>query len=299
MNSRLDSNKSIILNCFSRGGSNILWNIFLSHPDICSPNRETLEIFDFNIRAPKLSGLKTLYLTKSARFFNQWNLNERQTASTDTKHYIKEKLFEMKLSTRFHEDMKFKQEGIEYNLDEIRRSILVIKNNNGLIFLTDLFREIYLDSIFFALVRHPAALYESHLRRRTPASKTVESFIYFYRSIVGKMLEDSQSVKNYHIIKFEEMIRDPLNLIEKIYQLSNLDISKVDKFRFRAKPYTHRGGEHFSKIPAYKHYWFKKSEVTSFLEPNVNKYQLESLKSETIKKINRNLEYEISKLGYK
>lgn len=299
MNNRKKDKQSIILNCFSRGGSNLLWNMFLSHPDVCSPNRETLEIFDINLRVPKLSGLKTLLHTKDFRFFDQWNLNQRETASISTKKYIKEKLFEMKLSTNVHDDMKFKYENVEYNLDEIRKSRIVIKNNNGLIFLTDLFREIYSNPIFFALVRHPAALYESHLRRRTPASKTVESFICFYRIIVSKMLEDFQSVKKYHIIKFEEIIRDPLNLIEKIYQLSNLDISKIDKFRFRAKPYTHRGGEHFSKIPAYKHYWFKKSDVTSFLEPNVNKYQLESLKNETIKKINRSLEYEISKLGYK
>ena len=299
MINRKKDKKSIILNCFSRGGSNLLWNIFLSHPDVCSPNRETLEIFDFNLRAPKLSGLKTLFYTKDFRFFNQWNFRDRKKVSSKTISFIDEKLYEMKLSTKVHNDMKFKYENVEYNLDEIRKSQIVIKNNNGLIFLTDLFREIYLDSIFFALVRHPAALYESHLRRRTPASKTVESFIYFYRSIVGKMLEQSQSVKRYHIIKFEEMIRDPLNFIKKIYQLSNLDLSKVEKFRFRAKPYTHRGGKHFSKIPAYKHYWFKKSDVTSFLEPNVNNYQLESLKSETIKKINRSLEYEIFKLGYK
>ena len=77
----------------------------------------------------------------------------------------------MKLSTKVHNDMKFKYENVEYNLDEIRKSRIVIKNNNGLIYLTNLFREIYPYSIFFSLVRSPAALYESHLRRRTPVSR--------------------------------------------------------------------------------------------------------------------------------
>ena len=84
MNNRKKEKKSIILNCFSRGGSNLLWNIFLSHPDVCSPNRETLEIFDFNLRAPKLSGLKTLFYTKDFRFFNQWNFRDRKKVSSKT-----------------------------------------------------------------------------------------------------------------------------------------------------------------------------------------------------------------------
>ena len=48
------------------------------------------------------------------------------------------------------------------------------------------------------------------------------------------MLEDSESLKNYHIVKFEEMIKDPKGTTEKLYKLSSLDISKVKKLRFRS-----------------------------------------------------------------
>ena len=138
------------MNCFSRGGSNLLWNIFLSHPDVCSPNRETLEIFDFNLRSPKLSGLKTLFYTKDFRFFNQWNFKDRKKVSSKTINFIDEKLYEMKFLTKVHNDMKFKYENVEYNLDEIRKSRTVIKNNNGLIYLTNLFREIYRFNLFIS-----------------------------------------------------------------------------------------------------------------------------------------------------
>ena len=294
----MKNKKPIILNCFSRGGSNLLWNIFLSHPDVCSPNRETLEIFDFNLRAPKLSGIKTLFYTRDIRFFNQWNLKDRKKVSMKTKSFINDKLFDMKLSTKNHVDMKFKFENVEYSLDEIRKSRIVIKNNNGLIYLTRLFREIYPDSIFFALVRNPTALYESHLRRKTPVSITVDSFVNYYRSMVRKMLKDSESIKNYHIIKFEDMIKDPIGITKRLYKLSNLDISEVKKLRFRSKPYMHKGGKHMSKFPAYNHYWFEFYDIPSFFEPNVNTYQLESLDDQTIEKINQSLSEEISQVGY-
>ena len=39
------------------------------------------------------------------------------------------------------------------------------KNNNGLVFLSDVLREMYPDVVFFGMVRDPVALYESHNRR--------------------------------------------------------------------------------------------------------------------------------------
>ena len=49
----------IILNCFSRGGSNILWNFFISHPSVCHPLQETLEIFGINLRSFKYEAFKS------------------------------------------------------------------------------------------------------------------------------------------------------------------------------------------------------------------------------------------------
>ena len=91
-------NKSpIILNCFSRGGSNILWNYFLSHPNICHPLEETLQIFCTNIKAPRVEGYKVAFMEK--RFlFNQWNFNERSTVKSKTAKYIDRVLYRKKIT---------------------------------------------------------------------------------------------------------------------------------------------------------------------------------------------------------
>ena len=127
--------------------------------------------------------MKTLFYTKDFRFFNQWNFRDRKKVSSKTISFIDEKLYEMKLSTKVHNDMKFKYENVEYNLDEIRKSRIVIKNNNGLIYLTNLFREIYPDSIFLSLVRSPASLYESHLREELLYRELLNHLLDFIKKL--------------------------------------------------------------------------------------------------------------------
>ena len=64
--------------------------------------------------------------------------------------------------------MIFKTQDIKYTKSEIEMSRLVIKNNNGLVYCTELFFDMYPDATFIALIRNPIALYESHKRRNTP-----------------------------------------------------------------------------------------------------------------------------------
>ena len=97
------------------------------------------------------------------------------------------------------------------------------KNNNALIYLTDIFLDMYPDAIFIALIRHPIALYESHKRRKTPVSTTPEKFYNYYNKMITKMSHDAKNNSNYHIIKFEDLISNPLESMEVLYQYSNLN----------------------------------------------------------------------------
>ena len=67
----------IFLNCLSRGGSNIFWNLFLSHPDACSPIRETLEIFRADWRAPTRTGLWLALTSGQPRLFELAEISPR------------------------------------------------------------------------------------------------------------------------------------------------------------------------------------------------------------------------------
>lgn len=287
----------IILNCFSRGGSNILWNIFLSHPEVCSPIKETLELFRINPRKnPKWAGYKLALLSGQPLFFNQWHLKPRKQISSNVQEYIDQVLFENKLNTLSDAEMKFKAEDQLYVQDEVERSRLVLKNNNGLTYLSDAFLKMYPDATFFSLVRNPISLYESHKRRGL--AKSVGQFSRFYNTLCQRMLDDAERLPDYHILKFETMVSNPKEVIEDLYQKANLDLSMVPRFRFKAKRFVHSDGGHRTKFEMSKHYWFDIDNLHEILEPKVNDFQNQLLSESEIEDVMKQTGSIAKKLGY-
>ncbi len=273
----------IFLNCFSRGGSNILWNIFLTHPDVCSPLRETLEIFRLDLRHPLVSpptwaGLKLRWLSGQPGLLDQWNLKPRAPISPAAQAYFDRVLFDWKLKTLEDPEMAFKAEGQRYTLEEVKATRLVAKNNNGLVFLADLLQEMYPDARFFGLVRSPFAVYESHKRRNIVSG--VAEFATFYETLVQRMVSDSKRLKNYHLIRFEDVLAAPIDATRRLYDQAGLDFNRVSKFRFKAKPHLTKSGEHTSKFEVGHHFWFAPDRVFEILEPNINAFQASKLSAE-------------------
>lgn len=263
----------IFLNCLSRGGSNIFWNIFLSHPDACSPIRETLEIFRTNWRDPHWEGFFVTLFSGQPRLYDQWILEERRPISGWMKDFIDSTLYKYKLHTFKDKEMRYKYENQLYLMEEVEQARLVTKNNNGLSFLSDIFAEMYPDATFFALLRDPIPLYESHRRRKI--SKSPQEFATFYNRLVSRAVRDRARLKNYHIVRFEDILVDPKKMIPELYRLTSLDPSRVRKVRFRAKPHYLRDGTHGSTLPALGHYWFDLDKVYEILEPEINRLQVE------------------------
>ena len=289
--------KPIVLNCFSRGGSNIIWNFFISHPYVCHPIEETLQIFNTNWRSPRLKGYKISILAKQ-NLFDQWKLYERMSINKKAKDYIDKILFKEKLSSYNDKYMQYKYENEKYSLEEVINSRLVIKNNNGLIFCSDIFYEMYPDATFIGLVRHPVALYESHKRRRTPVSDSIGAFVEYYNKMTKKMLEDQANIKNYHIINFEKLLTDPMESMKKLFSWAELDYSQIKKVRLKAKKYIHEDGEAKTSYEAGCHYWLSNQELKSFLDPNVNKNQENLILEKEIKIISHYLKDIMELLNY-
>tara|TARA_B100001250_G_C19682986_1_gene736710 strand:+ start:149 stop:1039 length:891 start_codon:yes stop_codon:yes gene_type:complete len=291
-------NKSpIILNCFSRGGSNILWNLFLSHPNVCHPLEETIQIFNTSLRAPRFAGYKINFMTRQ-NLFNQWNLKDRRTIGKKSSEYIDNVLFNKKLNNVFDKDMQYKDSLNKYSLDEIRNTRLVIKNNNGLIFCSEVFNHIYPDATFVALIRNPIALYESHKRRKTPVSNSINFFIDFYKKMIAKMKIDQDSIANYHIIRFEDIINNPIRMIKTIYKWAHLDFESVDKIRLKSKASMNKKGVRTTKFTENKHYWFSLSELETIINKNVNENQISRLDNQEIDYLLKDLEPLVSEFGY-
>lgn len=288
----------IILNCFSRGGSNILWNILLSHLEVCSPIQETLEIFRLDPRDLRWSGIRAAWLTGQLRFFDQWNLAERPPISLRAKSFIDETLHRWKRKTLQDNEMRYKTQDTLYTTEEVENARLVLKNNNGIIFLSNHFLDMYPQAVFICLLRDPIPLYESHKRHKTPVSISPETFTTFYEKMVGKMQMDSERWENCHILRFEDILRDPVQWIQKIYAWSGLDVSRVSKMRFKAKPHMQADGTHATHYKEGRHYWFSYDAIPQMLEPEVNQYQASRLEPSELGHI-RSLTRGIrSQLGY-
>ena len=117
----------IFINCLSRGGSNIFWNIFLSHPDVCSPIYETLEIFRTDPRSPTWAGYYVALLGGQPRLFDQWLLRPRRHVPGFVQAYIDRTLYQRKLLTFSDDEMKYKYEAQPYTLDEVQAARLAAK----------------------------------------------------------------------------------------------------------------------------------------------------------------------------
>ena len=275
------NNKSIIvLNCFSRGGSNILWNVFLSHPEVCSPIKETLELFRINpLKSPSLDGYKFCLLSKKINYFNQWNLNERAAIDLKSKEFIDKVLYKNKLQTFYDDEIKYKSETEIYNLNEIEDSRLVIKNNNGLVFLSDFFSNTFEKCHFFSLVRSPYSLYEGHKRRNL--TKGIKEFAVFYNKIIEKFIHDKNNLPNYHILQFEDLIYNPKEIINHLYKQA--DLNMISRFRFKAKKLMDDEGNYSTKFSFNRHHWFDLDNLNQILNPNVNSNQDKFLRNDEIK----------------
>lgn len=271
----MKNNAPIFLNCLSRGGSNIFWNIFLSHPDACSPIRETLELFRTDLRDPHWEGYMVALLSGQPNLFNQWKLEPRRPVSRRVQEFIDNVLYKHKLNTLTDAEMRFKAEGQTYTRQEVEHSRLVTKNNNGLSFLSDMFAAMYPDATFFSLLRDPIPLYESHRRRKI--SNSPQEFASFYNRLLYRAVSDQKRFKNYHIVRFEDILADPQGMIPKLYRMAGLDPDKVGKVRFRAKPHYMRDGTHGTTLPAMGHYWFEFDQVYEILEPEINRLQAEHI----------------------
>ncbi len=265
----------IFLNCLSRGGSNIFWNLFLSHPDACSPIEETLQIFRADHRAPRWAGIWAAVLSRQPRFFDQWNLAPRRPLGEAAARFVDRTLDRRKLRTVTDPEMRFKTPEEPYTQAEVEAARLVAKNNNGLVFLTESLLALYPDATFCSLVRHPLALYESHKRHRIHRSP--EAFAAFYNRVVGKMSADAERYQRASVTRFEDVLAAPIDVMRRLHEAAGLAPEKLRQVRFKSKERYLKDGSRGTVYAKGRHHWFDLDEVDRFLEPAINDLQADRL----------------------
>lgn len=264
----------IFINAFSKGGSNIIWNLFQTHPTCCSPIYETHEIFQRG-KIGKIRNALFFLLNRQRAFFSFDNLSPRHRITKSAMDYLDRCLFKAKLENLKHEYNKYKTENIKYTYEEVKKSRLVCKNSNGIVFLTDILHEMYPDATFVALVRNGLALCEAYLSYGM-VSSAVE-FGKIYQKVTQKMIQDNRRLERYYIVKFEDIVNDPVKLLKLLYSYAKLDLNGIEKIRLKAKPHYNEKGNTITKYPSGTKVWLSFDQVNAFLDPNINEYQINKL----------------------
>ncbi len=238
--------RPIFVVSFAYGGSNILLNLLRSHPDVCSPRGELNEVFKGKpterraTRTAKFMRYLPCILIERADIFRVQSWAEPRPFTPLTQHLIDRIFYGEKFRARHVSQNLYKTEHVLRTDAEIASSRLMCKNLDGLIFVSRELARMYPDATFLGLIRNGLAVCEGHVRR----GYVLEEIARSYELGCQRMIEDSTTIPNFHLIRYEDMIARPREMLETIYGLADLPIDKVEKVRLQTKRIIQPDGSH-------------------------------------------------------
>ncbi|MCB0208241.1 MAG: sulfotransferase [Anaerolineae bacterium] len=256
----------VVINAFTRGGSNILWNILQSHPDICSPIYETGQVL-YPFKGAWIIGdiLRPIYASEAIckhlliKLIGPW---------------IDRRLYTFKLKNLNNEDNRYRYENVPYTKAQLETTTLCLKSIDQDIKLNRLLSTIYEKIAFIGLVRNGYALCEGWMRRGLSA----KSAGILYQSVVDKLLEDKNYYLRHLILRFEDILTNPFGTAHLLYKFLKLDPVQLNKLRLKSKRIINNTGDHKAAFgEENKKYWFNQSEIEKVLISDISKTQANRL----------------------
>jgi len=272
----------IFLNGFTRGGSNIVTNLLLTHPGVCLPTGETQKVFlgetgvEPRWRTPYKRWRYDFPLALSGRrgLFDPDNLSDRPPLSRWAMRHIDRVLYRERFAARHERHNRYAAEGVLYTDEALAQARLFCRNLNGVVLMTDNFAAMYPDATFFGLIRNGLSLCEGNMRRGRSARSCAE----LYHRLVTKMLADSERYERYRIVRFEDILRDPLDAMASLYQHAGLDLDQVEKIRLQSRPTLSRSGEHrLERGTEGQVVWYTRDEVGAHFRADIDAVQADKL----------------------
>ena len=288
---------------FTRGGTAILMNLILSHPKVCKPAGETAQLFKgrreksffYNVRRRLFRDIPIQLLTGQNLFDPHW-YKERAKIGSTAERLIDRVFYTEMLNANGENENKYKNENVNYKKDEIKEARLVSKNVNGIVYLSEVLRDMYPMSKFVCVVRNGLAICESHMRR----GKGVDEVSGMYKSIGNKILKYKNEKEWFEVVKFEDVISETEKVIEKVYKFCNLKMEKLGKIRMTKKPTLDETGDHeINNGSLGEIVWYNISNINNHFERDINEKQVNSIGEEKKAKFLDETEETMVKLGYK
>lgn len=241
----LNENNFVIVG-LQRGGTNVLWNIVQSHPQIVSPRFELGEIvkksLGIRVAMKFQSPLSNSYLRRKFRLYAMLNLE--------------------------NEYDRYKYENILYTNDEMARCFICHKSVLSGNSLVSSLSRIYPRTKVIILLRSAQDYLASQYLRKIDMDRVVKNYNDFAVK-VKRILAAGISVR---VIDFDSVLSNPFGVSEAIFDYFELPF-KLSKIRLKCKiPLVEGMHEIGAK------YFLGRGEVDLFLNRNRGKDNFESAK---------------------
>jgi len=249
--------KFIYVYGFARGGTNILWNILQSHPQVVSPIKEMNQILGRKTKLPKAIQKKLISASAAEGFHKGWMTR-----------MVNKRMAERKQANLTHPENREQQPGVQYTAETLTQAAICAKGINEDYQYLPLLAATYEQLYPIGLVRDGFALCESMVRRGFPFSFAVDTYLE-----IGKQLMQAEQ-DGQLVIRFEQMIETPFAVAESCYSHCQLTPEKLEQLRLKVKKTLQKTGEHDAAYGTEnKKYWFTAETIGDLLNPDINQTQ--------------------------
>lgn len=266
---------------FQFGGSNLLQNLLLSHPDLCCTRGELQQLFIGKEGDTRVAiSLKRLAylpfaLNEKGHFLSLSKWQERKKFKKSTIKHLDKTLYTDKLKATGVSQNRYKHPNELYSHEEIASSRVTIKLLNGLMFLDENLMQMYPNATFIALIRNGLAVCEGAMRRGVEMQAMAQG----YQLGCQHIIKQSQKYSNYHVFRYEDLVRFPVEISAKIYEAASLDANAIKAIRLETKPVTTKTGEHKNSLGTKQKQliWYDKHNFTKHMRLDINENQIKRL----------------------
>jgi len=271
---------------FTRGGTNILLNLLLSHPKICTVRGELQELF--------LGKHISAWFERKVRRWKYHQIKQREDydpftprrskpitgLSKSTKHYLQKIIRNEPIKARSVAQNLYITRTTQYSEKQIRAARPLCKLVDGNAFLVRELSNIFPGAHFIALVRNRKPVLEGKIRR----GQKLENAASQHNTILQRLEADSNEISTYKLITFEELVEEPAALANHLYNWIGLD-PDVQEFRLQIKGRTDTHGNYVKPNIDRQLSWYKPHELKDALDPNVDRGQMLQLSQDQISQI--------------
>lgn len=266
----------IIIAGMSRGGTNLLWNIVQSHPEVFDSYYEVNEIFG---RKCNISILDKLRIEFNA-LANVCLIDTRNLISSKIKYFAKygfdkDRYNRQKTPSSLYDDQEFSDLTIATKLvsawetDVVRK---VLKRNDALKYLPQLNQSYPTSKVLF-LIRNGLAVAEGWGRRGADiktAANWYRKYVLFYEQYV------KNNPTRATIVRFEDLLEDPFVCALKVFDFLSLPSDSEMALRIAIKP-TIRSNHGVVNTTEKSKVWINKDNFREFLDVGINEAQIDKL----------------------